>query len=144
MIKRKLKKERANSSLFSFKGVSYLAYVDYEYYKNTFGDSLDESTAKKLLEEASDDVDKLTYGRIRRKGFDNLTEFQQERIKKAVCHQVEFINNYGEYLNTPLGGFSIGDVSLSFSKENQGPGGIIADKKTLDYLAQTGLTVRRL
>lgn len=121
-----------------------MAYVEYEYYKDTFKGSLDENAATKLLEEASDQVDRLTYGRIRRKGFKNLTEYQQEMIKKAVCHQAEFINNYGEYLNSPLSGFSIGDVSLSFGKENQGPGGVIADKKTLDYLSQTGLTVRRL
>lgn len=122
-----------------------MAYVDYEYYAKTFGGTiLDEITAKKLLEEASDQVDRLTYGRIRKRGFENLTEYQQEMIKKAVCHQAEFIYNYGEYLNSPLSGFSIGDVSLSFGKENQGPGGIIADKKTLDYLAQTGLSTRRL
>ncbi|MCR2043193.1 hypothetical protein NSA23_03580 [Anaerosalibacter massiliensis] len=121
-----------------------MAYVDYEYYKNTFGGSLDEVTAKKLLEESSDQIDRLTYGRIRKRGFNNLTEYQQELIKKAVCHQTDFLDNYGEYLSSPLDGFSIGDVSLSFDKSNQGAGGIIADKKVLDYLAQTGLTVRRL
>lgn len=121
-----------------------MAYVDYEYYKNTFKGNLDEEVVSKLLEEASDQVDRLTYGRIRKKGFENLTEYQQEMIKKAVCYQAEFIANYGDYISSPLSGFSIGDVSLSFSKENQGAGGIIADKKALDYLAQTGLTVRRL
>ena len=121
-----------------------IAYVDYEYYRDTFGGDLEEAEAKRLLEEASDQADRLTYGRIRARGFNNLTEYQQEMIKKAVCHQAEFIDNYGEYLNSPLSGFSIGDVSLSFGKENQGPGGVIADKKTLDYLSQTGLTVRRL
>ncbi len=124
--------------------MSYLAYVDYEYYKDTFKGSLDENAATKLLEEASDQVDRLTYGRIRKRGFENLTEYQQNLIKKAICHQVDFLANYGEYLSSPLGGFSIGDVSLSFDKNNQGAGGIIADKKTLDYLAQTGLTIRRL
>ena len=121
-----------------------MAYVDYEYYKEKFKGSLDEDTATKLLEESSDQVDRLTYGRIRKKEFDNLTKYQQELIKKAVCCQVDFISNYGEYLSSPLSGFSIGDVSLNFGKENQGPGGIIADKKTLDYLAQTGLSTRRL
>ena len=81
---------------------------------------------------------------LEKRGFESLTEYQQEMIKKAVCHQAEFINNYGEYLSSPLNGFSIGDVSLSFGKENQGAGGVIADKKTLDYLAQTGLSTRRL
>lgn len=121
-----------------------MAYVDYEYYSNVFKGSLDEDTATKLLEEASDQVDRLTYGRIRKKGFENLTEYQQGLIKKAVCYQTDFINSYGEYLNMPLSGFSAGDISLSFNKDNQGAGGIVADKKTLDYLAQTGLSSRRL
>lgn len=121
-----------------------MAYVDYEYYGETYKGSLDKETASKLLEESSDQIDRLTYGRIRKKGFENLTEYQQEMIKKAVCYQVDFINSYGEYLSSPLGGFSIGDVSLNFSKDNQGAGGIVADKKALDYLSQTGLTVRRL
>lgn len=121
-----------------------MAYVDYTYYKDTYKGSLDEVTATKLLQEASDQVDRLTYGRIRRKGFENLTEYQQELIKKAVCYQSDFVNSYGEYLNMPLSGFSAGDISLTFNKDNQGAGGIIADKRTLDYLAQTGLSSRRL
>lgn len=121
-----------------------MAYVDINYYKETYKGSLDEDTAGKFLEEASDQVDRLTYGRIRAKKFENLTEYQQEMIKKAVCYQADFINSYGEYLNMPIGGFSAGDISLSFDKDNQGAGGIVADKKTLDYLSQTGLTVRRL
>ncbi|WP_313758471.1 hypothetical protein [Tissierella sp.] len=121
-----------------------MAYVDYNYYKDTYKGTLDEDTATKLLEESSDQVDRLTYGRIRRKGFANLTEYQQEMIKKAVCYQADFISNYGEYLNMPIDGYSAGGISLSFSRDNQGAGGVIADKKTLDYLSQTGLTVRRL
>lgn len=121
-----------------------MSYVDYEYYKNIFDGSLDESTAKKLLEESSDDVDKLTYGRIRKKGFDNLTEFQQDRIKKGICYQAEFNNKYSEYLNMPISGFNAGDISMSFKDENRTAVGIIADKRTIDLLSQTGLTVRRL
>lgn len=121
-----------------------MAYVDYKYYKDTYKGTLDEDTVTKLLEESSDQVDRLTYGRIRKKGFDNLTEYQQELIKKSVCYQTDFINNYSEYLNMPINGYSAGGISLSFSKDNQGAGGVIADKRTLDYLSQTGLTVRRL
>jgi len=124
--------------------VRAIAYVDYEYYRDTYKGTLEENVAIKLLEEASDQVDRLTYGRIRARGFNNLTEYQQEMVKKAVCYQVDFINSYGDYLSTPLSGYSVGDVSLSFSQENQGAGGIMADKKTLNYLSQTGLTVRRL
>jgi len=121
-----------------------MSYVDYDYYKDKFKGKLEEDTVEKLLGESSDNIDKLTYGRIRHRGFDNLTEFQQDRVKKAVCYQAEFIDTYGGYLSSPLGGFSIGDVSLNFSEENKGPGGVIADKKALDYLSQTGLSSRRL
>ena len=119
-------------------------YVDYEYYKDMFKGNLDEEVATKLLDEASDQVDRLTYGRIRRKGFDNMSVFQQESIKKAICHQAEFNNSYSEYLDMPIDGYSAGDISLSFSKGNRGAGGIVADRKTLDYLTQTGLSTRRL
>lgn len=118
-----------------------MAYVDYDYYKNTFKGSLCIESIERLLGEASDQIDRLTYGRIRRKGFENLTEFQQEMIKKAVCYQAEFLANYGDYLSSPLSGFSIGDVSLSF---NDNQVGVIADKRALDCLTQTGLTSRRL
>lgn len=121
-----------------------MSYVDYEYYKNTYKGELDEELAIKLLEKTSDDIDKLTYGRIRKKGFNNLTEYQKELIKKAVCYQVDFQNKYGEYLDMPINSFSAGDISMSFNKGNQGAGGVIADKKVLDYLSQTGLTSRRL
>lgn len=121
-----------------------MAYADYDYYKDVFKGELEEEQATKLLGEASDQVDRLAHGRIRSKGFDNLTEFQQANVKKAVCYQSEFIDKYSEYLNMPINGYSAGDISLSFSEENKGRGGIIADKKTLDYLSQTGLTSRRL
>lgn len=120
-----------------------MAYANLEYYTGEFNGTLNQMNIEILLEEASDQIDRLTYGRIRRRGFENLTEYQQKMIKKAVCYQAEFLSSYGEYLDSPLDGFSIGDVSLSFGKENRGPGGVIADKRTLDCLAQTGLTVRR-
>ena len=121
-----------------------MSYVDYEYYEGVFNGQLDEMTAIRLLDEASDDIDKLTYGRIRKKGFDNLTEFQQSRIKKAICYQAEFNNSYGDYINMPISGFSAGAISMSFKDENKTAVGILADTRTKDLLAQTGLTVRRL
>lgn len=121
-----------------------MSYVDYEYYRDEFKGKLDEELVMSLLEEASDHADKMTYGRIRKYGFDNLTDFQKDRVKKAICYQAEFINKYDEFLNMPISGYSAGDISLSFGEENKGPGGIVADKKTLDYLSQTGLTSRRL
>lgn len=118
-------------------------YVDYSYYKDTFLGKLESETFEKLSQDASFDIDRLTYGRIRKKGFEKLTEFQKELVRKAICYQVDFIHTYGEYFNIPLTGFSIGDVSLSLESGNT-RNGITASNKTLDYLLQTGLMSRRI
>jgi hypothetical protein len=43
------------------------------------------------LKAASRQIDTLTFNRIVRFGFDNLTEFQQEIIKECVCKQADFL-----------------------------------------------------
>lgn len=120
-----------------------MSYVDYQYYKDEFnGAVLDESNSKQRLERASDQVDSLTFNRIRAKGFDNLTEFQKDRIKKAVCIHAEFIEQYGDYINMPLNGFSAGSISINFSTKTLN--GISTTQEVLNYLNQTGLTCRRI
>lgn len=120
-----------------------MSYVDYEYYKYTFeGTILNESNCEKRLERASDQVDSLTFNRIRAKGFDNLTEFQKDRIKKAVCIHAEFMEQYGDYINMPLSGFSAGSISVNFSAQKVN--GITTTQEVLNYLNQTGLTCRRI
>ena len=93
-----------------------MSYVDSTYYKDTFGGTiLPEDHIKQKLERASDQIDTLTYNRIVGKGFENLANFQQDKIKKAVCIHAEFIEQYGEYINMPLSGFSAGSTSVSFN-----------------------------
>ena len=120
-----------------------MAYADVQYYRENYGGSIipDEQLGLQL-ERASDQVDSLTYNRIRAIGFDNLTPFQQEQVKKAVCIQAEFITQYGEYISFPLQSFSVGDISLSFAGEKIN--GVTTSKDVLAYLGQTGLTSRRL
>lgn len=118
-------------------------YIDYSYYKDTYKGNLESEALEKLIEDASFDIDRLTYGRIRKKGFEKLTEFQKELVRKAMCYQIDFIHTYGEYFNIPLTGFSVGDVSLSLENSNI-RNGINASKKTLDYLLQSGLMSRRI
>ena len=120
-----------------------MSYVDYQYYKDEFnGAVLDESNSKQRLERASDQVDSLTFNRIRAKGFDNLTEFQKDRIKKAVCIHAEFIEQYGDYINMPLNGFTAGSISVNFNAQKVN--GITTTQEVLNYLNQTGLTCRRI
>ena len=120
-----------------------MSYVDSTYYKETFGGNiLPEVSIERKLERASDQVDILTYSRINAKGFDNLTEFQKDKVKKAICIHAEFIEQYGSYIDMPLSGFSAGSISVSFNAEKVN--GITTTQEVLNYLKQTGLTCRRL
>ena len=65
-----------------------MAYIDAEYYNNTYkgvdaGDDLD-----RYIERASDLVDQVTGYKIR--DFEALPPFIQEQVKKATAAQVEF------------------------------------------------------
>ena len=120
-----------------------MSYVDKTYYKESFGGViLPEDHIVNKLERASDQIDTLTYNRIVGIGFDNLTEFQKDKVQKAVCIHAEFIEQYGEYINMPLSGFSAGSTSVSFNAEKVN--GITTTQEVLNYLKQTGLTCRRL
>ena len=118
-------------------------YVDETYYKDTFGGTLipDVSLTNKL-DRASDQVDSLTYNRIIGIGFDNLTNFQKDKVKKAICIHAEFMEQYGEYVDMPLSGFSAGSTSVSFNGNKIN--GITTTQEVINYLKQTGLTCRRL
>ncbi|MBS5885165.1 hypothetical protein [Clostridium sp.] len=120
-----------------------MSYVDSTYYKDNFGGAiLSEESINQKLERASDQVDTLTYNRINAKEFNNLTEFQKDKVKKAVCIHAEFIEQYGAYIDMPLSGFSAGSTSVSFNANKVN--GITTTQEVLNYLKQTGLTCRRL
>lgn len=120
-----------------------MSYIDSGYYAGFLGDIniLDDSINGKL-ERASDQIDTLTYNNITRIGFNNLTEFQKDKVKKAVCIHAKFLDQYGNYIDTPLSGFSAGSVSVSFNAQKIN--GITTTQEVLNYLKQTGLTCRRL
>lgn len=95
------------------------------------------------LEQASDDVDALCFGRIRKIGFDNLTKFQQEKVRKAVCYHAAFLYEYGEELQSPLTSYGINGVSMSFSKERTvTQGGVTTNNTVMTQLRQSGLASR--
>lgn len=120
-----------------------MSYVDSTYYKETFkGTIIPAESIENKLDRASDQIDTLTYNRINAKGFNNLTSFQQDKVKKAVCIHAEFIEQYGAYIDMPLSGFSAGSTSVSFNANKVN--GITTTQEVLNYLKQTGLTCRRL
>lgn len=95
------------------------------------------------LQQASDDIDALCYGRIRKAGFHNLTSFQQEKIKKAVCLHAAFLSSYGEVLFSPLSSYGINGVSMSFDTSRiVTQGGVTTTNAVMAQLRQTGLATR--
>lgn len=117
-----------------------MTYADETYY-NAFSGLITTDLNNKL-EKASDQIDSLTFNRIVGIGFDNLTPFQQDKIKKAICIHADFIEQYGDYVNMPLTGFTAGSISLSFNAQKIN--GVTTTQEVVNYLSQTGLTCRRL
>lgn len=113
-------------------------YADYSYYTDEFKGTLISKEETNLLENASDDIDDLCFGRIRGKGFNNLTEYQQSLIKKAVCQQVEFIKKYGAFLESPVSSYSISKTSMTFDSKKIN--GVYTTDSIIKLLNRTGLT----
>ena len=91
-------------------------YVDKEYYSNIFkGKTIPDEDIEKYLELAQEKIDSITYNRIVAIGFDNLTEFQREKISKAICYQAEYIfkNGYNDEDNRDISSYSVLDISVS-------------------------------
>lgn len=90
-------------------------------------------------------VDSLTFNRIVKKGFETLTEFQQELIKEAVQLHADFAHNNAELLSSPLSSYSISGVSMSFDRSKiVTVGGITTTSEVYNLLMQTGLCYRGL
>ena len=116
-------------------------YLDPEDYKgNIPADELE-----KRLRRACRDIDSLTFNRIVRAGFENLTEFQQELIREAVELHADFCYDNAELLESPLSSYSINGVSMSFDKSKiVTVGGITTSSEVYSLLMQTGLCCRSL
>lgn len=91
-------------------------YVAKEYYYDEFGGKtvqLDE--IDKYLKLAQEKIDDITFNRIVAIGFDNLTEFQQTKIKDAVCYQADHIlkNGYNCENKQEIASYSVLDISVT-------------------------------
>ncbi len=120
-----------------------MAYADAGYYKNTYkGNIIPDDVLEDELEKASYDLDAMTYTRIAAIDINVFTEFQQDRIRRAVCSQADFKYQYGPYLEMPVSGYSAGSISLSFKPIEAG--GIKTSSGVINLLKATGLMDRRL
>lgn len=122
--------------------MAYATESDYDQYGNG---TIPDEKLEQALDQASDEIDILTYSRIIGRGFDNLTQFQRDRVIKAVCQHADFIHQYGDFLNVPFAGYGAGSISMSFNKDQYSGGGSIqTSNAVLNLLKATGLMDRRL
>lgn len=125
--------------------MAYRAYADPEYYREIYGgDMVPEEHLEKALRQASRHIDSLTYNRIAGAGFENLTGFQQEIIREAVCQQAEFEYENADEINTILSGYSINGVSAQFGSSWNVfmEKGVAMKRDVYALLSQAGLCCR--
>ena len=97
------------------------------------------------IHKACRDIDSLTFNRIVKAGFGNLTEFQQELVKEAVKLHTDFCYDNAELLDSPLAAYSINGVSMSFDKSKIVTiGSVTTSSEVYGLLMQTGLCYRGL
>ena len=122
----------------------YTPYVTQEEYTAMGFSTLPSEDAGRNLKAASRQVDTLTFNRIVAKGFDNLTEFQQDIIKQVVCEQADFLFNNADALASVLDSYSINGVSMRFGTGFNVimEGGLPIQSTTYALLQQTGLCCR--
>lgn len=120
-------------------------YVDKEYYLNKFkGKQIPENDVEEYLELSQEKIDSITYNRIVAIGFNNLTEFQKEKISKAICFQAEYIfkNGYNDEDNRNISSYSVLDISVSIDNSNDSKTKaqkLNMSEKAYDYVHKTGL-----
>ncbi len=71
-------------------------YITETYYNDTFkGEPVDSADFPSLCERAEEIVEEMTMYRVSSKTFSSFSEDVQERIKKAVCAQIEYLEANG-------------------------------------------------
>ncbi len=122
----------------------YKPYLSVEEYGERGG--LIKNDIEKYLISASRHIDSLTYNRIVAKGFENLTEFQQDVIKTVCVDMANFEYENADLINSVLQSYSVNGVSMQFgSSWNIAViNGVAIRRDTYNLLMQTGLCYRRI
>lgn len=115
-------------------------YVDKEYYQNTFkGNKIPEEEIDSYLLKASEKIDELTFNRIVAIGFDKLTDFQKEKIQRAICLHADYIFEFGTEMGQ-ISSFSVLDINVSIDNKNSIEAKFGTNKEIYNLVKQTGLT----
>ena len=122
-------------------------YVTKGYYSNDFnGTTIPDDEIEKYLELAQEKIDSITFNRIVKIGFDNLTTFQQKKIKMAVCYQAEYIfsNGFNNENKPDIASYSVLDISVNVesNKAKTKAEKACMSESAYDLIVKTGLTTK--
>lgn len=124
----------------------YDGYLSPAEYKELGGDAIPADILDNALKTASHHIDALTFNRIQAAGgIGALTAFQQHIIMDAVMAQAEFEHENADVLASPLSGYSINGVSMSFATQSDRiitTAGVTTTRDIYELVRQTGLTYR--
>ena len=124
-----------------------MAYVTLEYYLNDFhGEPVQETDFPSLVERAAETIEELCMYRIQESSMDSYSPDTQERIRKAICAQIEYLDanggsemdNGADIQSAGLGKFNYTKVSGTSGNQAQP----IYAHRARRILAPTGLLYR--
>lgn len=106
----------------------------------------DETEQERWLRRASEDIDTLTWGRIRGIGWENLTDFQRETVTAVCCALAGWELENAALLESPMNSYSINGVSAAFGQSAgvAAENGVLLPRRLYRLLEQTGLCWRGL
>ena len=119
----------------------YTAYVTSSEYTTLGYSAIPSEQRNQYLMKASRNVDTLTFNRIVKRGFSELTEFQKEIVKQVVCEQADFLYENSDAIASILDSYAINGVSMKFGSGFNVviEGGLPIQNTTYSLLKQTGL-----
>ena len=123
-----------------------MAYIVQQDYKEFTGGELDSTDFPFLLERAEEIIEEMCMYRLNPNTFLDMPEKTQERIKKAVCAQIEYLDaNGGSDMDNGVDFMSAGLGKFSYTKASGANGSkaqSIYAPRALRILAPTGLLYR--
>lgn len=120
------------------------AYVTPQEYTTLGYDTIPAEDLERYLNDASRNIDTLTFNRIVARGFDRLTDFQQEIVQDVVCRQANFLYENADAIASILDSYSINSVSMTFGSgfNVSVAEGVPVQNTVYSILKQTGLCWR--
>lgn len=124
-----------------------MCYVTQDYYDNVFhGESVDTADFPSLCGRAKEIVEEMTMYRLTETTFSAMSEDVKERVKKAVCAQIEYLDaNGGADMDNGSDLQSAGLGKFNFSKASGTDGSSIQSMyspRARRLLLPTGLLYR--